>query len=171
MLMRTDPFRELDRLTQQAFGTPSRPAAMPIDAYRRGDEFVVELDLPGVAADSIDLTVERNVLTVHAQRRRATEDVELLVGERPQGTFSRQLFLGDTLDTSNIAADYTDGVLTLKLPVAERAKPRRVPINHSRSEQAIDASATGTADEERRSGDGAASDGDRELATASAGTG
>ncbi len=107
---------------------------MPIDAYRRGDEFIVELDLPGIDPASIDLTVERNVLTVHAQRRRTAGDsVELLVGERPHGTFSRQLFLGDTLDTTNIEAAYTDGVLTLKLPVAERAKPRRVPINHTRA--------------------------------------
>ena len=163
MLMRTDPFRELDRLAQQALGTPSRPAAMPIDAYRRSDEFIVELDLPGVDADSIDLTVERNVLTVHAQRRRSGDgDIEFLVGERPQGTFSRQLFLGDTLDTANIDADYTDGVLTLKLPVAERAKPRRVPINHRRRDQSLDATAT------------AASDAnvdvpDRELATAGTG--
>ncbi|MEO6627484.1 MAG: Hsp20/alpha crystallin family protein [Aquihabitans sp.] len=140
MLMRTDPFRELDRLAQQALGTPARPAAMPIDACRRGDEFVVELDLPGVDADSIDLTVERNVLTVHAQRRRsAGDDLELLVGERPHGTFSRQMFLGDALDTDNIDAGYTDGVLTLKLPVAERAKPRRVPINQTRNEKVIDA--------------------------------
>jgi HSP20 family protein len=168
MLMRTDPFRELDRLAQQAFGTPSRPASMPIDAYRRGDEFVVELDLPGVAADSIDLTVERNVLTVHAQRQRAKDDVELLVGERPQGTFSRQLFLGDTLDTSNIAADYVDGVLTLKLPVAERAKPRRVPINHGGGEQAIDARAQASG-APAEAGDGGSRD--RELATSSAGTG
>src|SRR3954470_7483121 len=111
MLMRTDPFRELDRLAQQALGTPTRPAAMPIDAFRRGDEFIVELDLPGVDPGSIDLTVERNVLTVHAQRRRSAEgdEVELLVGERPHGTFSRQMFLGDTLDTSAIEADYTDG--------------------------------------------------------------
>jgi HSP20 family protein len=163
MLMRTDPFRELDRIAQQAFGTPSRPAAMPIDAYRRGDEFVVELDLPGVDAESIDLTVERNVLTVHAQRRRSADgDVELLVGERPQGTFSRQLFLGDTLDTSNIDADYTDGVLTLKLPVAERAKPRRVPINHRRSDNAIDATVESSDDQGGQ---------DRELASAAAGTG
>ncbi|QXC63596.1 Hsp20/alpha crystallin family protein [Aquihabitans sp. G128] len=164
MLMRTDPFRELDRLAQQALGTASRPAAMPIDAYRRGDEFLVELDLPGVDAESIDLTVERNVLTVHAQRRRTADDgdIELLVGERPQGTFSRQLFLGDTLDTANIAADYTDGVLTLRLPVAERAKPRRVPISRPRSDKAIDTSADRSAD---------ATSGDRELAGASAGTG
>lgn len=106
---------------------------MPIDAYRKGDEFV-ELDLPGVRPESIDLTVEKNVLTVHADRRRSDVDgVELLVGERPQGTFSRQLFLGDTLDTEAIRADYVDGVLTLRLPVAERAKPRRVEINATRA--------------------------------------
>ena len=151
MLMRTDPFRDLDRLTQQVFGTATRPAAMPIDAYRRGEEFIVELDLPGVQPDSIDLTIEKNVLTVHAERRRDdTEGLELLVGERPHGTFSRQLFLGDTLDTDAIQADYVDGVLTLRLPVAERAKPRRVAINakqggrqaiDARSEELVDASA------------------------------
>lgn len=152
MLMRTDPFRDLDRLTQQVFGTATRPAAMPIDACRRGEEFIVELDLPGVRADSIDLTVEKNVLTVHAERRRdETEGVELLVGERPHGTFSRQLFLGDTLDTDAIQADYVDGVLSLRLPVAEKARPRRVEINtgqgtpqhaiDARSEELVDASA------------------------------
>jgi HSP20 family protein len=136
MLMRTDPFRELDRLTQQVMGTTVRPAAMPIDAYRKGDEFVVEFDLPGVKADSIDLTVEKNVLTVHAQRARSGGDgVELLVGERPQGTFSRQLFLGDTLDPDRIDAQYTDGVLTLRLPIAEKAKPRRVEISTSAGEK------------------------------------
>jgi HSP20 family protein len=130
MLMRTDPFRELDRLTQQVLGTPARPAAMPIDAYRHGDDFVVELDLPGVDASSIDLTVEKNVLTVHARRDRGGLDgVEFLVAERPQGTFSRQMFLGDSLDSDRIDARYQDGVLTLRLPVAERAKPRRVPIS------------------------------------------
>lgn len=141
MLMRTDPFRDFDRLTQQVLGTPARPAAMPIDAYRKGDEFVVELDLPGVNAASIELTVEKNVLTVHAQRRRNVgEGVELLIGERPQGTFSRQLFLGESLDTEQIDADYADGVLTLRLPIAERAKPRRVPINFTdKHPTAIDA--------------------------------
>jgi HSP20 family protein len=130
MLMRTDPFRDLDRLAQQVLGTPARPAAMPIDAYRHGDVFVVEFDLPGVDAGSIDLVVEKNVLTVHAQRtRKALEGVELLVGERPQGTFSRQLFLGEGLDTEAIDAGYADGVLTLRIPIAEKAKPRRVPIN------------------------------------------
>jgi HSP20 family protein len=136
MLMRTDPFRDLDRLAQQVLGTPARPAAMPIDAYRQGEEFVVEFDLPGVDTASIELTVEKNVLTVHAQRRRsATEGAEMLVGERPQGTFSRQLFLGDSLDTEQIKADYTDGVLVLRLPIAEKAKPRRVPITLSDNTQ------------------------------------
>ncbi|MDP1818671.1 MAG: Hsp20/alpha crystallin family protein [Acidimicrobiales bacterium] len=134
MLMRTDPFRDLDRVAQQAFGTRARPAAMPIDAFRHEDEFVVELDLPGVAADSIELTVEKNVLTVHAERRRADADgVELVVGERPHGTFSRQLFLGESLDTERMVAQYADGVLTLKVPVAERAKPRRVPVGVAES--------------------------------------
>jgi HSP20 family protein len=143
MLMRTDPFRELDRVTQQVFGTPSRPAAMPIDAYRSGDEFVVQFDLPGVEVSSIDLTVEKNVLTVHAQRQRSSDDgTELLVAERPHGTFSRQLFLGETLDTDRIDAAYANGVLTLKVPVAERAKPRRVTIASGEdSQQAIAARA------------------------------
>jgi len=139
MLMRTDPFREFDRVAQQAFGTRVRPAAMPIDAYRQGDEFIVQFDLPGVDASSIDLTVEKDVLTVHAERRRSeTEGVELLVGERPHGTFSRQLFLGEALDSDRIAATYADGVLTLRLPVAEKAKPRRVPINVEKTQTAID---------------------------------
>jgi HSP20 family protein len=127
--MRTDPFRELDRLTQQVMGTRARPAAMPIDAYRQGDSFVVQFDLPGVNPESIDLTVERNVLTVHAERSRVeAEDVEMVIAERPQGTFSRQLFLGDTLDSDRLEANYNAGVLTLRIPVAERAKPRRVAV-------------------------------------------
>lgn len=130
MLMRTDPFRELDRVAQQVFGTSARPAAMPIDAFRRGDEFVVLFDLPGVDASTIDLSVERNVLSVHAERRRPDDEgVELLIGERPQGAFSRQLFLAETLDTDRISADYTDGVLRLRVPVKEQAKPRKVEIN------------------------------------------
>ena len=135
MLMRTDPFRDLDRLTQQVFGTPGRPAAMPIDAYRMGDRFVVEFDLPGVATDSIDLTVERNVLTVHATRSRVQdEQTEMLVAERPYGTFSRQLFLGETLDADHIGASYRDGVLRLELPVAEQAKPKKVAIQSEAAE-------------------------------------
>jgi len=133
--MRTDPFRDLDRLAQQVMGTRARPAAMPIDAYRKGDSFLVQFDLPGVAPDSIELTVERNVLTVHAERSRSeAEDVEMVIAERPQGTFSRQLFLGDTLDGDNIKADYAAGVLTLSIPVAERAKPRRVTVNNGERE-------------------------------------
>jgi HSP20 family protein len=156
MLMRTDPFRELDRVAQQVFGTAARPAAMPIDAYRKGDEFVVLFDLPGCDPASINLTVERNVLAVHAERRRPTdEEVELLIGERPTGTFSRQLFLADTLDSERIVADYTDGVLRLRLPVKEQAKPRRVDISvgaspatpieassHDASGEQVDASAS-----------------------------
>jgi len=130
MLMRTDPFRDLDRITQQVFGTPARPAAMPIDAYRSGEEFVVQFDLPGVDPEQVELTVEKNVLTIHAQRPRSTSDeVEMLVAERPHGTFSRQLFLGDSLDTDRIGASCADGVLTLRIPIAERAKPRRVAVH------------------------------------------
>jgi HSP20 family protein len=131
MLMRTDPFRDFDRLVQQVAGTPSRPAAMPMDAYRNKDTFLVQFDLPGVRAEAIDLTVEKNVLTVHAERSRpdADDDVEMVAAERPQGSFSRQLFLGDTLDPDRIEADYAAGVLTLTIPIAERAKPRRVEVN------------------------------------------
>ena len=145
MLMRTDPFRDLDRLTQQIFGTQgtlARPAVMPMDAWRDGDSFVVELDLPGVEPDSIDLDVERNVLTARAERPgRKDDDTELIAAERPRGVFSRQLILGDTLDTDRVAAAYDAGVLTLRIPVAERAKPRKITITHdtSRDRQAIHA--------------------------------
>ncbi len=129
MLMRTDPFRDLDRLTEAFFGTNGRPAVMPMDAYRTGDTFIVELDLPGVDADSIDLTVERNVLNVHAERKpQRLDDVEALISERTYRVFSRQLFLGDTLDVDKLTADYDSGVLTIKLPVAEQAKPRKVEV-------------------------------------------
>jgi HSP20 family protein len=131
MLMRTDPFRELDRLTQQVFGTQgtlARPAVMPMDAWRDADTFVVELDVPGVAADSIDLDVERNVVTIRAERLGSEQDKEMLAAERPRGVFSRQLVLGDTLDTDNISASYDAGVLTLKIPVAEKSKPRKITI-------------------------------------------
>ncbi|MCX6466859.1 MAG: Hsp20/alpha crystallin family protein [Pseudonocardiales bacterium] len=141
MLMRTDPFRELDRFTQQVFGSPgtwSRPTAMPMDAYRSGDEFVVVFDLPGVDPSAIDLDVERNVLTVRAERRPAAgEGVEMQVSERPLGVFSRQLFLGDSLDAEHISAAYEAGVLTLRIPVAERAKPRKISIDHRPEQRAI----------------------------------
>ena len=140
MLMRTDPFRELDRLTQQFFGangTTARPAVMPMDAYRHGEDFVVEFDLPGVDPASIDLDVERNVLTVKAQRQPTVgEGVELQVAERPRGLFSRQLFLGDGLDVDRIEANYHAGVLTLRIPVAEQAKPRKIQIaSHEENKQ------------------------------------
>ncbi len=128
MLMRTDPFRDLDRLTQQVFGTATRPAAMTLDAWREGEEFVVEFDLPGVAPDSIDINVERNVLTVRAERPARTGEQEMVAAERPRGVFSRQLILGDALDTDNIAASYDAGVLALRIPVAAKAKPRKISI-------------------------------------------
>ena len=138
MLMRTDPFRELDRLSAQVFGgngTMARPAAMPMDAWRDGDTFHVEFDLPGVPPDSIDLDVERNVVTVKAERPARASDAELLAAERPRGVFSRQLFLGDNLDTEHISASYDAGVLTLQIPVAEQAKPRKIEINRAASER------------------------------------
>jgi HSP20 family protein len=129
MLMRTDPFRELDRLTQQVFGTTTRPAVMPMDAWRDGDEFIVEFDLPGVKAEDVDLDGERNVLTVKAERPVAEGvDTEMVAAERPRGVFSRQLFLGENLDTDRVKADYDAGVLRLTIPVAEKAKPHKIEI-------------------------------------------
>lgn len=130
MLMRTDPFREFDRLTQQLLGdTRTRPAAMPMDAYRDGDTFVVLLDLPGVDSESIDLEVEQNTLTVRAERGPSYgRDHDVVVAERPTGQFTRQMFLGDTLDPDRIEAHYDAGVLTLRIPVAEQAKPRKVAV-------------------------------------------
>lgn len=139
MLMRTDPFRDLDRITQQVFGTAARPAAMPMDAWREGEEFVVELDLPGVDPDSLALDVERNVLTVRAQRPELDSGREMIAAERARGVFSRQLFLGESLDTEAISADYTDGVLRLRIPIAEKAKPRKIDIGRSNRRQAINA--------------------------------
>lgn len=138
MLMRTDPFRDLDRLTQQVFGTVARPAAMPMDAYRKGTDFYVHFDLPGIDPDSIDLEVEQNVLTVKAERTpMAAEGAEMIVSERPVGTFTRQLFLGETLDAEGIAADYHSGVLTLTIPVREAAKPRKLSITSSDADKQL----------------------------------
>ncbi len=134
MLVRTDPFRELDRLTQQVFGalgTTARPTGMPMDAWREGEEFVVEFDLPGVDPASVDLDIERNVLTVHAERPALNGNHELVAAERPRGVFSRQLILGDNLDTDRVTAGYRDGVLTLRIPVAEKAKPRKIAVDTS----------------------------------------
>ena len=136
MLMRSDPWRELDRWTQ-LLGTRARPTVMPMDAWREGDQFIVEFDLPGVAGESLNLDVERNVLTVRAERPELEADREMLSAERPRGVFSRQVFLGENLDTDRIQASYHDGVLRLTIPVAEAAKPRRIEITHSEEKPAI----------------------------------
>jgi len=129
MLLRTtDPFRDLDRFAQQVLGTTNRPAVMPMDAWREGDRFVIEFDLPGVSRESIDLDVERNVLTIRAERTTRAGDAEMLASERPTGVFSRQLVLGDNLDLQQIEATYADGMLRLVVPVAEKAKPRKIQI-------------------------------------------
>ena len=129
MLMRFDPFRELDQVAQQVLRQAPRAAAA-MDAYRHGDQFIVQFDLPGVDPSSVDLTVEKNVLNVTATRQRTfAEGDEVLIAERPQGEFRRQLFLGEQLDTEHIGAEYEDGVLTLTLSVAEQAKPRKVEIS------------------------------------------
>ena len=142
-LVRSDPFRDVDRLLQQLWGsggnqngTAARPLAMPMDAYRKAGSFLIRLDLPGVQAESIDLTVEENVLMIKAERPAppTSEDVEAVISERPYGTFTRQVFLGENLDSENIRAEYDSGVLTLSIPVAEHAKPRRIEVT-ARSDQ------------------------------------
>ncbi len=129
MLLQHDPFRDLDRLTQQVFGTVARPSTMPLDAWREGDEFVVELDLPGIDPGKLDIDVERNVLTIRAERLSHIPDAaDAVAAERPWGVFSRQLVLGDALDTEKVDADYTAGVLRLRIQIAEKAKPRKISI-------------------------------------------
>jgi HSP20 family protein len=140
MLLRTaDPFRDIDRLASQMLGTTNRPAVMPMDAWREGEVFQIEFDLPGVARESIDLDVERNVLTVRAERVPRNGDWEMLASERPRGVFSRQLVLGDNLDLDRIEATYDAGVLRLTIPVAERAKPRRIEVTAGEDRTAIQA--------------------------------
>jgi HSP20 family protein len=144
MLIRFDPFREMDRLAQAAAGAAAAPRSFPLDAYRRGDQFIVQFDLPGIDASSIDATVERNVLTVKGERRFERQDGdEVVVAERPQGIFTRQLLLGDTLDGERVSAVYDDGVLTLTIPVAEQAKPRQVEISTSGGSQTVATHADG----------------------------
>lgn len=139
---RTDPFRDLDTLAQQAFGTRLRPSAMPLDAFRQGDTFTVRLDIPGVDPASIDLTVEKDVLTVSAERRwDVADDVQVVASERPQGVYRRQLFLGKSLDADQVTADYTNGVLTVTIPVAEKAKPRKVEVTSGAASPAIETTA------------------------------
>jgi HSP20 family protein len=129
MLMRTDPFRELDRLAQQLLGRDDSQLSMPMDAWREDHAFTVQIDLPGVKEEDIDLEIERNVLTVKAERRGAeVGDREIVHSERPSGTFVRRLFLSEGLDTDDIRATYDAGVLTVTIPVAEQAKPRKVLV-------------------------------------------
>ena len=137
MLMRTDPFRELDRFANQVFGTAARPAVMPMDAWREGENFVVEFDLPGINADSLDIDIERNVVTVRAERPALDPNREMLATERPRGVFSRQLVLGENLDTERIEARYAEGVLRLHIPVAEKAKPRKISVARGDGNKAI----------------------------------
>ena len=139
MLMRTDQFRDLDRLTQQLLGTAARPGLMAMDAWRDHDTFVVEFDLPGIDPETIDLDVERNVLTVRADRPTRKGDQEMIAAERPRGVFSRQLMLGDTLDTERVSASYQGGVLRLEIPVAEKSKPRKITVSSTEEQAAVDA--------------------------------
>ncbi len=147
MVLRFDPFRDIDRLMDQVTANAARtPRSFPMDAFRRGDQFIIRLDLPGLEPDAIDLNVERNALTVRAERRsERQEGDEVVVLERPEGTFTRQLFIGDTLDSSRLEATYDQGVLTITIPVAEQAKPRRIEVSRGGGErpQTIEGSARG----------------------------
>jgi len=143
-VMRFDPFRDFDRLTEQLLGARG-VRSMPMEAYRRGDQFLIHLDLPGVSPDDVDLTLERNVVAIRAERRSPRQEGdEVLIDERPQGTFTRQLFLGENLDAERLNASYDLGVLTITIPVAEQAKPRRVQITAQPSQpQPVGTSTTG----------------------------
>jgi HSP20 family protein len=140
MLVRTDPFRELERLSQQVFGGPgtaARPSVMPMDAWREGDVFVLEFDLPGIDPETIDLDVESNVLTIRVERALIDGERDVLAAERPRGVFSRQVMLGENLDTARIEASYAGGVLGLRIPIAESAKPRKIQISTEREDQKV----------------------------------
>jgi HSP20 family protein len=148
-VMRFDPFRDFDRITEQLFGGQRGPRAMPMEAYRRGDQFFVHLDLPGVNADDVQLTVERNVLSVRAERRSMwQEGDDVMVDETPQGTFARQLFLGENLDADRMEASYDRGILTLTIPVAEKAKPRQIKIGTTQRQPETIETSSSTADQE-----------------------
>lgn len=143
MLMRTDPFSELDRLSEQVFGSRFRSPVIPMDAYRRSDQFVVHFDLPGVDPASVDLTVEKNVLTVTAERQwQASEDQQIVASERPQGTFRRQLLLGEGLDLDRVEARYENGVLSVTIPIADQAQPRKVEVSAGSKAKEIETGST-----------------------------
>jgi HSP20 family protein len=146
-ILRFDPFQEFDRLSRQMLGSSRGPRSMPMEAYRRGEQFFIHLDLPGVNPDDVQLTVERNVVAVRAERRPLwREGDEVLVDEAPQGSFGRQLFLGDNLDAGRLKASFDQGVLTLTIPVAERAKPRRIQVStRSRGPQSVETTGGGQA--------------------------
>ena len=152
MLLRFDPFRELERLSEESLGSRQRSTAVPLDAYRDGERFFVRFDLPGVDPATIDLTVEKNVLTLRAERPfQGTDGQEWVLAERPHGTFTRQVFLGDTLDTGAMTASYDQGVLSLEIPVAERAKPRKIDVAVGAGAQRSVATATTVASEDTTS--------------------
>ncbi|HEY7068805.1 MAG TPA: Hsp20/alpha crystallin family protein [Acidimicrobiales bacterium] len=141
MLMRFDPFRELDRWADQVNQVARQAtSSMAMDAVRHGDQVFVNFDLPGVDPESIDLTVERDTLTVTAVRRfdRAEGD-EVLANERPQGTFTRRLLLGDILDTGRLEAAYDHGVLSITIPVSEKAQPRKIEVGGAHTRTPIEA--------------------------------
>jgi HSP20 family protein len=145
MLLRFDPFREIDRIAQMTTEAARTPSSFPLDAYRRGDRFIVQFDLPGIDASSLDITVERNVLTVKGERRfQREEGDEIIVAERPQGLFVRQLLLGDALDGEHISANYQDGVLTLEIPIAQQAKPRKIQVTAGGEPRTIEAPGNGS---------------------------
>lgn len=156
-VMRFDPFRDFDRFTEQLFGGARGMRTMPMEAYRRGDQLFIHLDLPGVNPDDVDLTLERNVISIRAERRSPRQEGDqALIDERPEGSFSRQLFLGDNLAVDQLNASYDMGVLTLMIPVAEQAKPRRIEVGvRSQGPQPVETTGGGqgsTADQPGSSG-------------------
>ena len=129
MLLRSATVRDLDRLTARVFDSATRSSGARLDAYRIDDTFHIDIDLPGVDPAGIDITVDNKVLTVRAERKRAEgENVRYLVAERPAGSVGRQVFLSDTLDTDRLDAKYENGVLTLSIPVKEKAEPRKIEL-------------------------------------------